>query len=68
MYDGIRYKKIEVLVKTSKDSIGSTKFDFVDSWYKIEGNYFIIITHEKENIFTNRILNMNEIHAFKTEQ
>lgn len=71
MKDGIRYKKIEILLKTGKDSIGSTKIEFEKSWYEIESPYFIVSSHDDaltENVFTYRIFHMGEIHAFKTEQ
>ena len=67
MGDVIRYKKIIILLKTGKDSIESTKLEFEKAMFEIKNTFLIIDTYENKST-TYKIFNINDIHAFKTEQ
>ena len=63
----IRYDIIELLERTSPNTISVTKINYKECWGKIENNFIFITTYNGEgNSFTTKIHDLALVTAIKT--
>lgn len=66
-----KFGKVELLLRKSKDSIGTEKIEFSDCGLMITGDYIIIIIDERDNISntltsTGNIYRLENVITYKT--